>query len=337
MAEGLRAIDPGLFTTVQDLGRPGFREWGYPVSGAFDGRSAAIANAFLGDKPSYKPGWAVLEMTLSGGVFEAECPLAIALAGASTEASILGTNDTERAFRAPGCGMIGAGEKLIVGRIREGARVYLAVRGGWQTPMDLGSRSSEIRVKAGDLVPTRGVGLPIASRHLRDWGWVDPSAEPLRILDGPDRDYLAACDPGWWDGREWRVGAKSNRMGLRLEGPAVDLTPATTAERLSAPVAPGAIQVAGGALIVLGVACGTMGGYPHVAHVISADLGRLGQLGPGNAVRFRRVELNEARALDATSRVADRALADRIRLAASDPLMPRIVHSPETTRRDRPT
>lgn len=72
------------------------------------------------------------------------------------------------------------------------------------------------------------------------------------------------------------------------------MTVAPTPERLSSPVAPGAIQVAGGQLIVLGVACGTLGGYPHVAHVISADLDRLGQLKPGDTIAFRRVTLEDA-------------------------------------------
>jgi biotin-dependent carboxylase-like uncharacterized protein len=305
-------IDPGLSTTVQDLGRPGYREWGVPLGGSFDPRSAAVANALLGNPPDC----AVLEATLSGGIFQAECTLAIALAGASIDASILGVDGVERRFRTPGCGMIRPEEKLVVGRIRQGTRVYLAAQGGWRTPASLGSRSCETRLVAGDHVPAKAASRTIASRHLRDWGWADPSDEPLRVLDGPDRNCLEDFGPGWWAGREWQVGSKCNRMGLRLEGPSVALTSAATAERLSAPVAPGAIQVAGGGLIVLGAACGTMGGYPHVAQVISADLARLGQLGPGNVVRFRRVELVEARALDVASRIADRALVDRIRLIA---------------------
>ena len=97
-------------------------------------------------------------------------------------------------------------------------------------------------------------------------------------------------------------------MGLRLEGDpiAIDAPP----DRLSAPVAPGAVQVAGGQLIVLGVAGGTMGGYPHLAQVISADLDRLGQLRPGDTVRFRPVSVDEARHRD---RAARQARSDRLR------------------------
>ena len=99
-------------------------------------------------------------------------------------------------------------------------------------------------------------------------------------------------------------------MGLRLQGDPVTMN--SPPERLSTPVAPGAIQVAGGQLIVLGVACGTMGGYPHVAHVISADLDRLGQLKPGDTVAFQLVSLEEARSLDQAAHRASAALLHRL-------------------------
>ena len=112
-----------------------------------------------------------------------------------------------------------------------------------------------------------------------------PTDEPFRIIAGPDGPAHTGLDDAFWSARRFRVGSQSNRMGLRLEGEPTTLV--SPPERLSTPVAPGAVQVAGGQLIVLGVACGTMGGYPHVAHVISADLDRLGQLKPGDTVAFR--------------------------------------------------
>ena len=105
-------------------------------------------------------------------------------------------------------------------------------------------------------------------------------------------------------------------MGLRLEGPSLEIT--SQPDRLSAPVAPGAIQVAGGQLIILGVACGTMGGYPHVAHVVSADLDRVGQLSPGDQIQFRPVALASARELDVAARLAHRALLVRVASLARD-------------------
>src|SRR5262249_51297444 len=125
------------------------------------------------------------------------------------------------------------------------------------------------------------------------------------------------ADPsGFWADRRFRVGSRSDRMGLRLEGDpiAIDSPP----ERLSAPVATGAVQVAGGQLIVLAGAGGAMGGYPHVAHVISADVDRLGQLRPGEVIGFRRVTLGEARHADQAMRFAREALFSRIRTAAQD-------------------
>jgi allophanate hydrolase subunit 2 len=120
--------------------------------------------------------------------------------------------------------------------------------------------------------------------------------------------------------RRFRVGAQSDRMGLHLEGELLQVAPAP--ERLSAPVAPGAIQVAGGRLIVLGVACPTMGGYPHIAHVISADLDRVGQLKGGDPVSFLLVTLDEARSLDREARSQRRIMARRLRLLAADVSMP---------------
>jgi allophanate hydrolase subunit 2 len=105
-------------------------------------------------------------------------------------------------------------------------------------------------------------------------------------------------------------------MGLRLEGEPVPVAP--DADRLSAPVTPGAIQAAGGQLIVLGAACGTMGGYPHIGHVITADLDRLAQLKPGDAIQFRPVSIDEAFREDALDRQERKALLHRIATLARD-------------------
>ena len=120
------------------------------------------------------------------------------------------------------------------------------------------------------------------TRRPVEWPWeVTGNHEPIRVVDGPDAGGAGLLEPG-----EYRVSGQSNRMGLRLEGPSIAAT--TPADRVSAPVAPGAVQVAGDQPIVLGVAGGTMGGYLHLAHVISADLDRLAQLRPGDLVAFRR-------------------------------------------------
>jgi allophanate hydrolase subunit 2 len=140
--------------------------------------------------------------------------------------------------------------------------------------------------------------------------------EPLCIIAGPDGHADSVWDGAFWMGRMFRVESNSDRMGLRLGGEPVVVT--APADRLSAPVAPGAVQVAGGQLIVLGVACGTMGGYPHIAHVVSADLDRIGQLKLGDTIQFRRVSLPHARNLDRQARHARQRFLTRLSTVAAD-------------------
>jgi allophanate hydrolase subunit 2 len=231
------------------------------------------------------------------------------------EAKVVGPNAAEHILQVPLSWSLRQGERLVLGRVREGARTYLAVKGGWQTPLVLNSRSSEQRIARGAIVPAGPSSIP--ARHLGAPGWVPPGSEPLRILAGPEgRGVHTGFGEAFWAERRFRVGARSDRMGLRLEGDPVAV--ASQAERLSTPVAPGAVQVAGGQLIVLGVACGTMGGYPHIAQVISADLDRLGQLKPGDPIAFRPVTLEEARHEHRRARQARSAYLSRVSTLAQD-------------------
>jgi 5-oxoprolinase (ATP-hydrolysing) subunit C len=309
---GLIVIDPGLSTTVQDAGRTGFREWGVSPGGAFDRGAAALANALVGNDADC----AVLELTLVGGTYEADGPLALAMAGAPMEAKVLVPDGSEHVLRIPLSWTLRHRDRLVLGRAPEGARTYLAARGGWQARIRLGSRSSEERLRAGAVLPAAPGSIP--TRHPAEPLWTPPTAEPFRILNGPDSlsEDPAFDRSSFWAGRRFRVGSRSDRMGLRLEGDPVAIT--SPPGRLSAPVAPGAVQVAGGQLIVLGAASGTMGGYPHVAHVISADLDRLGQLRPGDVIRFRRVALDEARCEDHDMRLERKVLLRRVATAAQE-------------------
>ena len=296
---GLRVVEPGLWTTVQDVGRFGRREFGVPVGGVFDRASAALANALAGNTEAC----AVLELTLRGGSYEAEVPLGVALAGGAIEASVVAQSGRARNLIAPCSTTLAPGDRLELGAIWTGARVYAAVRGGWLTRPVFDSRSDELPLRPGAIIPAATSRLP-GRRPARG-----PDSDAafdnalIRVLDGPD---AARADRAWID-QMYQVDATSGRMGIRLESDrpvAVDAPD----DRFSTPVAPGAVQVAGGRLIVLGPACGTMGGYPHVGHVVSADLGRVGQLRPGQRVRFEPVTLDEARRLDIDARNAIRRL-----------------------------
>jgi allophanate hydrolase subunit 2 len=193
------------------------------------------------------------------------------------------------------------------------------VLGGWQTPRILGSRSSETRLKPGDVLPCESGTTPVRHVPPDDEPWETTEPTTLRVIDGPDAGILGSR--GLDEAPPYRVGPSSDRMGLRLEGPCWDVD--SDPERVSTPVAPGGVQWVGGRPLILGVACGTMGGYPLVAHVISADLDRLGQVRPGGAVRFARVTLGEARRLDRERRRARVDRRVRIATAAADrPLAP---------------
>jgi 5-oxoprolinase (ATP-hydrolysing) subunit C len=309
---GLVVINPGLSTTIQDAGRPGYAAWGVCAGGAFDRGSAELANALLGNSS----GCAVLEMTLVGGTFQAERPLALALAGAPIEARTVMSDRAGRALRVPSSFSLRDGEQLVLGHTHSGARTYLAVRGGWQTPQVLGSRSSEEIVRAGGRLPAAAASESVLSRHLSEPAWQDPAAVPFRIVGGPDCRSSPDLNGAFWARRVFVVGSRHDRKGLRLEGDPV--TVVSEPERLSTPVAPGAIQVAGGQVIVLGVACGTMGGYPHVAQVISADLDRLGQLKAGDVMQFEYVTIEEARRVLRDAREERRALFRRVSLISED-------------------
>jgi Carboxyltransferase domain, subdomain A and B len=155
----LFVIDAGLSTTVQDEGRPGYREWGVPQGGAFDRGSAELANALLGNRH----GCAVLEFTLLGGIYQADCPMALALAGAPIEAKIVGPKTTERLLQLPSSFSLAPGDRLILGRNLAGARTYLAVKGGWQTAAH--PKSAFGRVAS--CLPSRGRSpLDDLARHL---------------------------------------------------------------------------------------------------------------------------------------------------------------------------
>jgi allophanate hydrolase subunit 2 len=253
-------------------------------------------------------------MTLFGGTYQALCPLALALAGASIEAKIVTADRSERTLRLPSSFSLREGDRLVLGHTLSGARSYLAVRGGWQTTPILGSRSSEKPIKSGERLAAAPSSVP--SRHLSNQSWQSAVTAPFRIVAGPDARSNPELNAEFWVRRQFRVGARHDRKGLRLEGDLVRV--ACDPERLSMPIAPGAVQIAGGQLILLGVACGTMGGYPHVAHVISADLDRVGQLKAGDVIQFERVTIDEARRLLTDARNQQRALIHQVSLMSQD-------------------
>ena len=296
-ADAIAVVRPGLLTSVQDLGRWGSQALGVPVSGAMDAFAHRLANALAGNPATA----ATLEITLLGPELRSTRTLTGAVAGAEFALTVDGVPVPHQ---APFSWQAGA--TLRFGERRAGSRAYLAVAGGIDTPPVLGSRATHLlsgmggldgrALLAGDTVPVGvscGVATPQPGQSRR---WPDLGARPtLRVLLGPQDGWFARQSIDALLHQIFRVSTQSNRMGFRLDGPALPW--ARNQEPLSEPVPFGAIQVpAGGAPILLMADRQTAGGYPKIATVITADLPLAGQLGPGDVVTFTACTRAEARA-----------------------------------------
>jgi antagonist of KipI len=295
----LRVLDPGLFTLLVDFGRPGSRSLGVPIGGAADRTSLALGNALVGN-PSDAP---ALEITLTGPTLRAKASLAGVVFGAPFHL----TSDCQR-LTAGKTFTLRPGETLTVGTTADRMRAYLCVLGGFDAPNILGSRSALTPVRAGDtLAYTPGT---IQARFVRqEWEW-EQDPRTLHVIDGPQANWFETTE---FMGQSFTVTPASNRMGLRLEG-----RPLTLPDRevVSEPVCPGSVQVArDGQCIVLGIDGQTIGGYAKIAQVIAADCDKVGQLRPGDRVRFLRVSLDEAERLYAKQEAELRSWITRLRTA----------------------
>jgi 5-oxoprolinase (ATP-hydrolysing) subunit C len=282
----LRVVQPGLYTLVVDFGRPRTRSLGVSLGGAADWASLALGNALVGNPPDA----AALEVTLAGPTLRAECELAGVVYGAPFAL----TSDRQE-LRAGTTFTLQPGEELRIGATAVAARAYLCVRGGFQVPAVLGSHAGFGPVAEGAELPCQASQGP--RRFLRLAAPWEQAPAVLRAVDGPQADWFHADD---FFGQEFVVSPASNRMGLRLRGrplrvPGRELT--------SEPVCPGAVQVTrDGRCIILGTDGQTIGGYPKIAQVATADLDTIGQLRPGACLRFRRVTVAEAEALSRARR-----------------------------------
>jgi allophanate hydrolase len=291
----IRVIRAGLQTTIQAAPRSGLRHLGVPASGAADALSLALANHLVGNS-LLAP---ALEATLTGPTLKFGQALAFALTGGTAAATLNGSAvDFHTTVFAS------AGDELAIGSVEAGARVYIAFAGGLAADEMLGSASTYMSAKIGGhdgrklaaddqlelASPAQMPGPvetpdefrpPITNRWaLRATG----SAETALLADG--RSNLLADT-------NWVIGRRADRMGIRLEGPPLDV--GSEGRMPSAPVFPGTIQCPeDGAPYILGVDSGTTGGYPRIAHIARADRHLLGQLRPGDHLRLLPRQAGEA-------------------------------------------
>ena len=272
-------ISPGLQTTVQDLGRFGYAHFGISASGAADPLALRAGNLLVGNAENA----AALEMTLVGGAFEFETAAVIALTGSDFGAGLPLWSAVE----------VKAGQTVRCGATRSGARCYLSVRGGIAAPQVMGSASVHVMTGVGGHPVRAGETLPIGDAAVRRPRGPARATEQyqrpgrLRFTLAPQADWFS----GDWSAGRYVVSEESNRMGLRLRGPAI---PSPGGHMLTEGVPLGAIQVPpDGQPIILFVEHQTTGGYPKPANVISADFCDLGQLRPRDEVHFERVTIKQ--------------------------------------------
>jgi len=274
----LRVLEPGLYSLLVDQGRPRTRSLGVPVGGAADQTALALGNALAGNPPDA----VALEITLAGPTLQAEADVGAVVFGAPFELRV-----GRRELQPNATFTLRAGEVLRINGTPKGMRGYLCVRGGFDCPAILGSHSAFAPIAGNDVLRCPAGTLPVHFLRPALVAYMD--SRTLRVLEGPQVSWFAGEQ---FYGQEFTVTPQSNRMGLRLDG-----TPLTVPDRelVSEPVCPGAVQVTrDGRCIVLGIDGQTIGGYPKIAQVISADLDKLAQLRPGECVRFIRVSLDEA-------------------------------------------
>ncbi|MGW3391619.1 5-oxoprolinase subunit C family protein [Streptomyces cinereoruber] len=279
---GVAVVRPGALTTVQDLGRPGYAHLGVVRSGALDPAAVRLVNRLVGNAE----GAAVLETTVDGCAVRARCAVTVAVGGAPCPVRVDG-----RPAPWGTAVRVAAGSVVEVGTAVRGLRAYVAFGGGIEVEPVLGSRSTDLLSGLGPAPLTRGAVLPLgAETAVR--GPVDappwpgpPDALVLRVRLGPRDDWFTPGALRTLAMRAYRVSPASNRIGLRLEGPALER--AVTGELASEGMVLGAVQVPpDGRPVVFLADHPTTGGYPVVGVVREADLGAAAQAVPGTAVRF---------------------------------------------------
>ncbi|MEO8778183.1 MAG: biotin-dependent carboxyltransferase family protein [Rhodanobacter sp.] len=300
----INVLKPGLLSTLQDAGRPGYAAIGVGRAGAMDVPAWRLANALVGNRG----GEAALECTLLGPTLRFEHAAWVGLTGAPIQARV-------GAFELPpwtAC-HLPAGSVLQLGGMAVGCRSYLAVRGGFDVPPVLGSRSSDLHarlggeagraLRAGDMLPIGHPSgffthAPHASIHALSWRldpqpWFDFASAPIALLHGSHWAQLDDSSQERLYNARFSIGKDSNRTASRLDGQTLCLR--APLELISEAALPGTMQLPpSGQPIVLMAEAPVTGGYPRIGQVATVDLARLAQRRPGDAVCFRHDTLEHA-------------------------------------------
>lgn len=332
---------PGMLTTVQDCGRFGWQHIGVVPSGAMDCESLQIANALVGNELNA----AALEITVRGPTLLFQCDALVALGGALFAARVI-SDGWESPCPVNRPVLLRGGTRLSIDQAEHGFRAYLAVAGGIDVALALGSRCTYMpaaiggiegrALKKGDLLPLAPHASGLAHQRFNRLAasrletapvtpylsvrWSAPTRtlprdEPtvVRCIDGHHRQLFTTAALEAFEATRYRISPQSNRMGYRMLGARLERT--QDKDVLSEPTALGTVQVpADGSPIVLMADHQTTGGYAKIAEVAGADIGRLAQLRPGQLVRFARCSVADAGALAKAAHAALHAAVQAIGL-----------------------
>ncbi len=313
----LDVVEPGVQSSIQDWpGRTGYWDVGVPPSGPMDALALRLANKLAGNEE----GAAALELTVAGPTLHFNCDAVIALAGADMGAELDGQPFANWAAHA-----VKAGSVLKLGAVMDaGCRAYLAVRGGFDVPDYLGSKSTFTlgqfgghagrTLRVGDVlhVPAAeasniGKALPAALIPAYSHAW------EIGVLYGPHGapDFFTGADIEMFFATDWEVHYNSSRTGVRLIGPRPQWARKDGGEAGLHPsnihdnaYAIGAVDFTGDMPVILGPDGPSLGGFVCPATIVQAELWKMGQLRPGDTVRFRRLSQSEAERLEAAQDAA---------------------------------
>ena len=291
----INVLKPGFQSTVQDLGRNGYSHYGISKSGAADDLSIRLGNLIVGNNENA----ASIEMTLVGGEFKFDIDSTIVLTGSKFAAMI-----DNKSIPFNEIVKISANQTLSIGQTMEGARCYLAVKGGIDVTNVFSSKTTHLTSKMGGIdgralikddqlmigKSITGVG-PIIYNNI-----LDINMSKLLIIKGIQENYISKLTWKKFLNQEYKVSNLSSRMGIRLEGESLNLE--NNNEIITEGVPLGAIQLPrSGNPIVSFVEHQTTGGYPKIANVISSEMHKVGQLKPGDKFKFELISLDEAEKL----------------------------------------
>lgn len=295
-------LQPGILTTIQDLGRYGFSQFGVPPSGAVDALSFRVGNLLVGNGEQE----AGLETTLMGLKIKVLRDVVIAITGGDLSPAL-----NEESLEMWRTHLLVEGDIIAFKKVKAGCRAYLAVSGGFVVPKIMGSCSTYLsgnfgglegrKLRRGDILYTPAdISPPLSILGLRFPGdWI-PSLEKetsLRVIAGPQNHHFTEKGFQTFYSAPYQVTPQCDRMGIRLEGPKIERRPDVEESIISEGLISGAIQVPGDGKPIIILTELVTGGYTKIAAIISTDLPMVAQLKPGDQVRFRPISIEESQLL----------------------------------------